>query len=84
MFRDCSAFTSDDDYMTPKSAWEDIAQFLPRDKGDLGVFLGTDDQVHICELGFDVIHENIDFFHNDLGDILVSNPPYSMKKEVVH
>ena len=38
--------------------------------------------IYLRELGFEVIHENVDFFHNDLGDILVSNPPYSMKKEV--
>ena len=29
-----------------------------------------------------MIHENIDFFENDMGDVLVSNPPYSLKKEV--
>jgi hypothetical protein len=36
------------------------------------------------ELGFNVIHEPIDFFKNtNLGDIVVSNPPFTMKKEVL-
>ena len=37
---------------------------------------------YLRELGFQVIHEAIDFFENDLGDILISNPPYAKKKEV--
>jgi len=34
---------------------------------------------YLKELGYDVIHEPIDFFDNDKGDILVSNPPFSNK-----
>ena len=33
-------------------------------------------------MGLNVIHEEIDFFENDKGDIIVSNPPFSKKKEV--
>ena len=36
------------------------------------------------ELGFNVIHEPIDFFENThLGDLIVSNPPFTKKKEVL-
>ena len=83
MFRDCSSFSLDDDYMTAKSSWEDIARFLPRDKVIWECFFGDGRSgTYLRELGFEVIHEKVDFFQNDLGDILVSNPPYSMKKEV--
>jgi len=77
------SFIRHDDYMTPKSAWENIKQFIPKRQiweafyGD-----GVSGQ-HLRELGFDVIHEPIDFFENNLGDIIVSNPPFSKCKEIL-
>ena len=72
-----------DDYMTPKSAWESIAHLLPADKVIWEPFYGDGKSgEYLKELGFDVIHENIDFFQNDCGDIIVSNPPFSKTKEV--
>jgi hypothetical protein len=77
-------FTVHDDYMTPKSAWEAIQQFIPADKIIWESFYGNGDSGrYLQELGFNVIHENIDFFENDRGDIIVSNPPFSLKKEVM-
>lgn len=73
-----------DDFTTPKSAWESIRHLIPADKviwepfycdGASGKFL--------TELGFQVIHQNIDFFQHDLGDIVVSNPPFSKTREVL-
>ena len=32
---------------------------------------------HLAELGFDVIHEDLDFFTHDLGECVVTNPPFS-------
>ena len=71
-------FAKHDDYMTPRSAWENIQQFIPHDKVIWEAFYGdgTSGAV-LTELGFKVIHEEIDFFENDLGDIVVSNPPFS-------
>ena len=71
-----------DDYMTPKSAWEQIKDIIPQGiiwepfYGD-----GTSGEI-LRELEFDVIHEEEDFFENNKGDIIVSNPPYSIKKQV--
>jgi len=31
----------------------------------------------LTELGFDVIHEDVDFFAHDLGECVVTNPPFS-------
>jgi len=72
-----------DDYYTPKSAWDNIQHFIPKDKVIWEAFYGDGNSGDFLkELGFDVIHKNIDFFKNDLGDIIVSNPPFSKKKEI--
>lgn len=76
-------YTVHDSYMTPKSAWENIKDYIPKDKVIWECFYGdgTSGQ-NLRDLGFNVIHEPIDFFKNNKGDILVSNCPFSMKKEV--
>lgn len=77
-------FAVHDDYMTPKSAWMNIMHLLPRDKVLWEPFYGNGDSGRIFrELGFNVIHENENFFENNKGDIVVSNPPYSIKKEII-
>jgi len=73
-----------DDYMTPKSAWESIAQFIPKDKVIWEAFYGDGESGnYLRELGFDTIHEPVDFFENDLGDVVVSNPPFSAAKRIL-
>ena len=69
----------DDEYMTPKSAWEQIAPFIPKDKVIYEAFYGDGSSgAHLRELGFTVIHEPIDFFLNThLGD----HPSFAKKKE---
>lgn len=76
-------FIKHDDYMTPKYAWENIAHLIPRDKVIWEAFYGDGKSgEYLKELGFNVIHEPVDFFENNLGDIIVSNPPFSKSKEV--
>ena len=73
-----------DDYMTPKSAWDNIKHLIPTDKVIWEPFYGNGQSGNdLRELGFEVIHEPIDFFENNLGDIIVSNPPFSKSKEVL-
>jgi len=78
------SFIKHDDYMTPKSAWENIIEYIPKDKVLWEAFYGDgssgDD---LKSLGFNVIHEPVDFFENDLGDIIVSNPPFSKVKDIM-
>ena len=77
-------FLKHDDYITPKYAFENIAHLIPKDKIIWEPFYGdgTSGQ-YLKQLGFDVIHAKIDFFENDWGDIIVSNPPFSKSKEVL-
>ena len=79
-----TTFLKHDDYMTPKTAWEDIKQYIPKDKVIWEAFYGdAKSGEYLRELGFNVIHEPIDFFFNDKGDIIVTNPPFSKSKEVI-
>mmetsp|Transcript_23819 Transcript_23819/g.49284 ORF Transcript_23819/g.49284 Transcript_23819/m.49284 type:complete len:154 (-) Transcript_23819:71-532(-) len=72
-----------DDYMTPLYAWEAVAHLIPPRViwepfyGD-----GTSGE-HLRSLGFEVIHEDIDFFDHDYGDIIVTNPPFSKTKTII-
>jgi hypothetical protein len=77
-------FLKHDDYMTPKYAWENIQQFIPRDKIIWEAFYGNGKSgEYLTELGFNVIHEQVDFFENNLGDVIVTNPPFSKAKEIL-
>ena len=77
-------FLKYDDYMTPKYAWENIVQFIPKDKVIWEAFMGDGKSgEYLRELGFDVIHDDDDFFENNKGDIIISNPPFTKKKEIL-
>ena len=77
-------FTIHDDYMTPKYAFENIKDYIPIDKTIWEPFYGDGKSgQYLTEMGFNVIHEPINFFENDLGDIIISNPPFSKSKEVL-
>ena len=76
-------FMKHDDYMTPKYAWENIKDYIPKDKVIWEAFYGDGESgKYLTELGFNTIHEEIDFFENDIGDLVVSNPPFSKSKEI--
>jgi len=78
------SFLKHDDYMTPKTAWEDIQNYIPKDKIIWEAFYGDGQSGRdLRELGFNVIHEPLDFFENDLGEIIISNPPFSKSSEVL-
>jgi hypothetical protein len=70
--------------MTPKSAWENIKEYIPNDKVIWEAFFGNGQSGnYLKELGFNTLHEDIDFFENDLGEIVVSNPPFTKIPEVL-
>jgi len=74
-----------DNYATDKSAWEMIVPFLPQDKRIWSPFFcdGKMKQ-HFAELGFDIIHDDKDFFAYEPPewDIIIDNPPFSNIKQV--
>lgn len=79
-------FTKHDDYMTPKSAWENINQFIPKDKVIWEPFYCKHSKSadYLTELGCkEVIMNNEDFFKNNRGEVIISNPPFTMKKQVL-
>ena len=79
------AFMKHDDYMTPKYAWENIQQYIPKDKVLWEAFMGDGKSgQYLEELGFNVIHNDNDFFENNEGDIVVSNPPFSKSKDILN
>jgi len=78
------SFINHDDYMTPDSAWDNIKEYIPKDKVIWEAFYGNGNSGnHLKEMGFKVIHEPIDFFENDKGEIVVSNPPFSKVPNIV-
>jgi len=77
-------FLKHDDYMTPKYAWENIQEYIPKDKIIWEAFMGDGKSgQYLEELGFNVIHNDNDFFESNEGDILVSNPPFSDKNKTM-
>jgi len=50
-----------DDYITPKSAWTDIQKYIPKKKIWEAFYGDGKSGTYLKEMGFDVIHEPIDF-----------------------
>tara|TARA_R100000353_G_C6443379_1_gene179215 strand:+ start:271 stop:747 length:477 start_codon:yes stop_codon:yes gene_type:complete len=80
------SFTNDkdaDNYSTSKKGWELIKDFIPKDKIIWSPFYCDGKQKeYFKEMGFDIIHEDEDFFENNKGDIIIDNPPFSKMKDV--
>jgi len=81
-------FHNDDQYNTTPEIWEMIAHLIPKDKILFEAFLkdnwSSKSAIILRDMGFNVVgNPTIDFF-NELPeyDIIVSNPPYSMKKKI--
>tara|TARA_R110000824_G_scaffold170888_2_gene348356 strand:+ start:285 stop:761 length:477 start_codon:yes stop_codon:yes gene_type:complete len=80
------SFTNDkdsDNYATDKKGWEIIKKYIPNDKVIWAPFYCDGKQKEIfADMGFDIIHEDEDFFENDKGDIVIDNPPFSKIKDI--
>ncbi len=77
-------FSKHDDYMTPKSAWEAIKDYIPKDKKIWEAFYGNGMSAqYLKELGFDVICDDVDFFESNYGEVIVSNIPFSLTNKIL-
>ena len=82
------SFTKDkdsDNYITNKEDWEKIKEYIPKDKVIWSPFYCDGKQKeYFKDMGFDIIHEDKDFFsYTPEYDIMIDNPPFSKKKEIL-
>tara|TARA_R110001632_G_C11353766_1_gene418656 strand:- start:2560 stop:3093 length:534 start_codon:yes stop_codon:yes gene_type:complete len=85
--KDCSKFEVNDQYYTPKSAWEQINHLIPKDKIIWEAFLLGSNQsksvANLISLNVNVVgNTEWDYFDkcNELEyDLIVSNPPFETK-----
>ena len=87
MFSSIMSFTLDkdaDNYATDKLGWEIIKDYIPTDKKIYAPFYCDGKQKeYFKDMGFDIIHEDVDFFNNTFEyDLIVDNPPFSKFKEI--
>ena len=76
------------EYYTPKWVWETLKPYIPKDKVIWEAFRNETEAScksadNLRELGFRVVNPLCDFFENDYGEILISNPPFNRKKEIL-
>jgi len=81
------SFTKDkdsDNYSTDKIGWEIIKNYIPNDKIIWAPFYCDGKQKqYFNELGFDIIHEDMDFFNfKPEFDVIIDNPPFSKMKDI--
>jgi len=75
---------NNDEYFTLKSTWELIKDYIPKDKKIWESFKGNGQSAtYLKELGFDVECYDEDFFNSNHGEIIITNCPFSKKKQVL-
>tara|TARA_R100001591_G_scaffold102058_1_gene108959 strand:+ start:372 stop:851 length:480 start_codon:yes stop_codon:yes gene_type:complete len=74
-----------DNYITNKEDWKRIEHLIPKNKIIWSPFYCDGKQKeYFSEMGYDIIHEDKDFFtFNPVFDIIIDNPPFSKKKEIL-
>ena len=74
-----------DNYITNKEDWEKIKEYIPKDKVIWSPFYCDGKQKeYFKDMGFDIIHQDRDFFsYTPDYDIMIDNPPFSKKKEIL-
>ena len=62
-----------------------LNNLYPKDKVIWEAFYGDGKSgEYLKEMGFNIIHDKEDFFLNNKGDIVVSNPPFSESKKILN
>lgn len=73
--------TINDNCTTPLEIWKDVLPYIPKDKKVWCPFYYKGE--HKLRELIDIIHNDEDFFEVNRGDIVVDNPPFSIKKQVL-
>ena len=74
-----------DNFTTNSDEWKRIKKFIPKNKVIWSPFYCDGKQKeYFAEMGFDIIHEDKDFFtYTPEYDIVIDNIPFSKKREVL-
>ncbi len=74
-----------DNYITNGDEWKRIKEYIPKDKIIWSPFYCDGKQKeYFKDMGFDIIHEDKDFFaYEPEFDLIIDNPPFSKKREVL-
>jgi hypothetical protein len=79
-------FEQDDHWNTPETVWESIAHLIPKKVIWEPFLLKNETSTSVAclkKLGFEVIGDSgSDFFETNCGEVIVSNPPFSIKKKI--
>ena len=68
------------EWNTPKYVWDKIIPFIPRDKTIWDPFYNDGSSgKYLTSKGFDIVHNDNDFWDSDRGEIVITNPPYKLK-----
>tara|TARA_R110000850_G_scaffold19098_1_gene58399 strand:- start:15 stop:512 length:498 start_codon:yes stop_codon:yes gene_type:complete len=80
-------FSKDDEYNTPPEAWINIKEYIPKKVLWEAFMLNNETSISMTtlhEMGFEVVGDNEDdFFETNKGEVIVSNPPFSIKGKVL-
>jgi hypothetical protein len=76
------------EYYTPDWVWDCLEDYIPKNKVIWEAFrndceLSCQSASYLRDIGFEVVNPHCDFFENNYGDIVVSNPPFKLKKQVM-
>lgn len=79
---------SSDEYMTPSHVWKMVLPFIPKDGIISEPFYGDGASAAFLQSSglFVFDHKGQDFFKlrkRDFGDVIVTNPPFSLKSEIL-
>lgn len=74
-----------DNWTTPSWVWDALLPHIPKDKVIWEPFYNEGfSGEYLNSKGLNVIHnEGEDFFQHNKGDIIISNPPFTIKKDVL-
>lgn len=74
-----------DNYITNEDDWIRIKDYIPKGKKIWSPFYCDGKQKeYFQKMGYDIIHEDKDFFsYTPEYDIVIDNPPFSKKKEIL-